>query len=123
MKVIDRGHKYELLTLDGELHQELQFVQRICYNDPKKFPGNRFVWPGTTLQSVIRALLERVRYLDNQHSCFENWLIIKFLRGCLWLLEFRAARRHKRMYLAGFDFAEYEPMCPKCGHTICEHRS
>jgi hypothetical protein len=121
MKVIDKGHKYELLTLDGELRQELRFVKRHDPVRPWRFPGNTESYPGTTLQSVIRALLERMRYLQNQIWSAENSLIISMLRFSLWLLEFRAARRHKRFYWFGWDYAESAAMCRICGHTVCKH--
>lgn len=123
-KVLDPGHTYELLVLDDHARRMgLRFVKRYDRDDPTRFPGNTFSYPGTTLQSVIRCLLERMRYLNNQIECKENALIIFFLRLCLWLLEFRAARRHGRTYFKSLDFAEFQPMCPKCGHTLCKHEN
>lgn len=121
MKVIDKGHVYSLLSLDGKYYQILRFVKRHDPVRPWRFPGNTNSHPGTTLQSVIRALIERVRYLQGQLWCFENAVILIALRTCLWLLEFRAARRHGGFYFKGLRFAETAPMCPICGHTICKH--
>src|SRR6188768_3781183 len=116
MEVIDPGHKYKLLTLDGQLEQVLTFVKRHDSQDPARFPGNTESYPGTTMQSVIRALLERMGYLQNQIPHPNNELVVRRLRECLWLLEARAAERH------GYDFKAYSvediekmPMCPHCG--------
>jgi len=122
IEVQDAGHRYQLLTLDGRREpylQTLQFVKR-C-EPPERYPGNHDAYPGTTLQSVIRCLLERLRYLQGQFWCVENTLIIGMLRVALWLLEFRAGRRHHRLYLHGLKFAEKTPMCAMCGHTDCRH--
>lgn len=122
MKVIDSGHKYELNTLDGGFPQTLTFVKRHSVEEPEKFPGNFESYPGTTLQNVIRALLERFRYLHNQVWSLENLICILFLRLTLWLLEFRAARRHGKLYLKSLKYSEVTPMCIKCGHTFCHHK-
>jgi hypothetical protein len=125
---IDPGHKYILFTLDGELPNEiktLQFVKRYDVFKPGKgkFPGNFSAYPGTTLQSVLRCLINRVDYLQNQIPCWNNTLI-KFCLGLsVWLLEKRAAKRHYRAYWHGINYAVTSPMCPKCGHTDCnEHQ-
>lgn len=121
MRTIDPGHCYQLLTLDGDLAQRLVFVKRHDPADPSRYPGNTTSHPGTTLQSVIRALLERTRYLQRQVWCIENVGVIAALRTCLWLLEWRAARRHGTLYLHTCHYAEHAPMCPVCGHTQCRH--
>lgn len=121
MKVVDAGHKYDLLSLDGEHSQRLQFVKRCDPLDPSKFPGNTDAYPGTTVQSVVRALLDRLRYLQRQVWALENVFVIAALRSVLWLMEVRAARRHGRIYLHGVAFAERAALCVKCGHTQCEH--
>ena len=119
-EVLDRGHKYRLLTLDGALEQTLTFVKRFDPNDPTRFPGNHEAYPGTTMQSVIRFLIERIDYLQNQIPDGNNVAVRQYLVNCLWLLEDRAARRH------GYDF-DYRPddmlempMCPHCGHVVCK---
>jgi hypothetical protein len=77
--------------------------------------------PAAFVQSFIRCLIDRLDYLQGQVRCKENAVILWFLRSCLWLLEFRAARLHGRNYWHGLRFAAESPMCPKCGHTACEH--
>lgn len=121
MQILDQGHKYELATLDGGLPQTLTFVKRHDEENPQKYPGNENSYPGTTMQNVIRALLNRFRYVNKQHGCLENIIAIQCLRFTLWLLEFRAARRHRKLLLKSFSFVEFKPMCIKCGHTFCKH--
>jgi hypothetical protein len=121
---IERGHIYELLSLDGEIHQKLVFVKRLG----GKYPGNTGqAHPGTTVQSVIRALVDRVSYLTCQGDCLqqdtrEDIAIINNLRDCLFLLEHRAMREHglDASQLTQHD-AVHAPMCPQCGHVHCNH--
>ena len=121
-KILDPGHRYSLLLLDGDGKPEtLTFVKRCDLCNPARFPGNYNSYPGTTLQSVIRCLIDRINYLQNQIWSLENVFIRFFLKSCLWLLEFRAARRHGRTYFKSLKFASEAPMCEKCGHTVCEH--
>lgn len=115
-KVKDPGHVYELPNLDGDGVQILRFVKR-CGS---KYPGNADAHPGTTLQAVMRCLIERLQYLQVQVPCRENEAIIIRLIDSLWLLENRAATRH------GYDF-DYRPedmlempMCGHCGHVVCK---
>lgn len=119
--VLDAGHRYELFVLDGAHQQELRFVKRFDLGRPWRFPGNLNGYAGTTLQGVMRVLLDRIAYLQNQIWSVENFTIIKLLRLSLWCLEFRAARRHGRSYWHGITFAASAQMCPKCGHTVCDH--
>lgn len=119
--IYDRGHSYTLASLDGDQTQRLQFVKRFDKDDPGKYPGNTSAYSGTTLQIVLRVLLDRVRYLQGQKWCIENALVRVCLMMAIWLLEFRAARRHGIWYLRGLWFASHEPICEKCGHTVCEH--
>jgi len=122
IEILDAGHKYSLASLDGEHTQIIQFVKRCDAVKPWRFPGNTNSYPGTTLQIVIRALLDRVAYLQHQIWCPENWLIMKLLQATVWLLEFRAARRHKFGYWHGLKYAAQSPICRECGHTVCEHQ-
>ena len=118
MKVLDSGHRYSLASLDGDFSQVLQFVKR---NDPpEKYPGNANAYPGTTCQEVLRALLERVRYLRGQIPCVEDDLIISSLQNALFLFELRANRAKGRSIVAGtLEQFELYPICAVCGHTQC----
>lgn len=121
IRSLDPGHRYELLSLDGHYPQTLQYVKRCDLQRPWRFPGNTNAHPGTTLQSVQRIQANRVRFLQNQIWAPENVLILFLMRCVLWLLEFRAARRHGKAFCRGLDHAEFAPMCPECGHTVCAH--
>lgn len=118
--VIDPGHKYRLLTLDGKRRQILTFVKRRDKANPSKYPGNKNSYQGTTIQSVIRCLIDRIEYLDNQIPHPNNKAIREMFDRQLWLLEDRAAERH------GYAF-EFMPqdihklrMCRHCGHVVCK---
>lgn len=119
MKVIDPGHIYKLQSFDGKQDNRLVFVKR-C-NPPEKYPGNFNAHPGTQVQEVCRALIERLRYVNNQLACNETEISIRLLRQVITLLEMRNARK-KGYELPIVSLIEREPTCPKCGHIYCrEH--
>jgi hypothetical protein len=130
MKVIDPGHVYELEWLDGkprysvEGHSawpenRLKFVKR----EGAGYPGNVGHHPGTNLQEVLRAMIERVKYLEAQVSHPNNAGILVNLRHSLWLLEQRAAERHGRPFeLSWAAGIEEMPVCGRCGHIGCDGR-
>lgn len=116
MKVIDPGHVYKLDTLDGEVESVLTFVKR----EGEKYPFNKGHHAGTNIQEVLRALIDRVNYVDRQIHYPENSMVIAQLRQALWLLESRAARTHGR-YLNADPFGiEIRKTCPTCGHVECD---
>lgn len=117
MKVIDPGHRYQLLTIDGEAKQFLQFVKR----EGPGYPGNVGTSPGTNLQSVLRACIDRVQYLQRQIYCQENEDVEALLKQAIYMLERRAADRHGMAYPSTRTVAWTAPMCRVCGHTVCEH--
>lgn len=120
MKVIDPGHWYRLDTLDGEFKVELRFVKRIG----DKFPGNEAPgYAGTTTQEVIRALLDRARYVSLQQVDYRNELVINHLREALRILEIRAADRRGDIAAVN-DISRARrpdelPTCDTCGHCMC----
>ena len=121
MRVLDEGHRYELRMLDdpmGEAFQTLKFVKR----EGPGYPGNVGHYAGTTTQEVIRALIERAKYVDGQIHDPANVLVIRNLREAIWHLEERAARRHGRPWTLplGFEGIENLPTCEKCNHIGCE---
>lgn len=120
-RVVDPGHRYALLALDGDYEQELQFVKRHDPENPTRFPRNTSSYSGTTLQCVLRALAQRIRYLQGQKPCTENTVILNLISQILWLLEKRAARRHGKEYDHSPEFALTAPVCSICGHTVCDH--
>ena len=123
MRVIEPGHQYALAHLDGNLEELLTFVKR----EGPGYPGNVGHHPGTNLQEVIRAMIDRVKYVDGQVPCRENKIVIAALRESLQYLEIRAARRHKRPVPAeldelgehGIGAIEALPVCRHCGHIGC----
>lgn len=131
MKIIDPGHVYDLQWLDGhppltsrsgiEDWNRLIFVKR----EGEGYPGNVGHHPGTTIQEVLRALIDRVKYVDGQISHPFNKGVIGQLRSAIHLLELRAAERHHRK-LPEIDPItcqppiEEMPVCPKCLHIGCE---
>lgn len=116
---IDPSHCYILNSIDGYKLNTLTFVKRIGEN----FPNNTGKgYAGTTLQIVVRVLIDRINYLQKQKWCVENYLIICLLRSVIWLLEFRAARRHGILLIKSPKTVTDTTICSKCGHTVCEHR-
>lgn len=119
MKVIDPGHIYKLQSFDGKQDNRLVFVKR-C-DPPEKYPGNYDAHPGTQVQEVCRALIERLHYVNNQFMCNETEISIRLLRQVITLLEMRNARK-KGYELPIVSIIEIVPTCPKCGHIYCrEH--
>ena len=123
-KVIDPGHIYEMSIIDSNpiFFQSITFVKRD--NPPEKYPGNEGHYPGVIIQEVLRVLIDRVKYLDNQVPAPENYDILIHLREAFWDLERRAHRRHgSAIRVLSKHIEEYEP-CQTCGHifcTWCEH--
>lgn len=116
MKVLDPGHEYVLDSLDGELHQTLTFVKR----EGSKYPGNVGSHPGTTMQEVLRALIERAEYVNRQIPCEETFMAISLMKSALLLFELRAARRHGRPLTASVEeVVSGVGKCKKCGHVGC----
>lgn len=118
MKVVDPGHLYELATLDGDSPPLfLTFVKR----KGEGYPGNVGSHPGTTTQEVLRALIERTEYVDNQIPDHANVALLDCLRDAIWHLEERAARRHGRPFnVVSQPGIENLPTCGKCHHIGCE---
>ncbi len=116
MKVIDPGHEYLLDSLDGEQENRLVFVKR----DGKKFPGNVGHHPGTTMQEVLRALIERAEYVNNQIPCAETEMVIQRLAESVYILECRAALRHDRPFPSKDDAVKGIGKCSLCGHVGCD---
>jgi hypothetical protein len=124
MKMVDPGHVFELMHLDGYGAQLLRFVKRVGDG----YPGNEGLGKeGTNLQEVLRACLSRLHYIDGQIHSEENVVAIMYLRRAFWALERRAAARHHRS--AHFEAqaaakpkdieVENIPACSTCGHIYC----
>jgi hypothetical protein len=121
MKVIDPGHHYRLDILDGPdtpgvvWGADLRFVKR----EGPGYPGNVGHHEGTNMQEVLRALIDRVKYLDNQIPHEENAEVLADLRHAIFALECRAAERHGRAKPNGWWRIEERPTCSRCGHIGC----
>jgi len=120
MKVKIRGHIYELDTYD-QIHdrppETIVFMKRIGGH----YPGNLGQpHAGTNCQEVIRVLIDRVKYLDNQIPCQENKDILEYLRLTLLRFEQRAAKIHGRKLRTNSDAIENERACFTCGHLECQ---
>lgn len=129
MKCIDPGHVYELDSYDGGEPVRLPFVKR----EGEGYPFNVGHHPGTNCQEVLRALIDRVKYLQRQIPCEENDRVLINLRSTLWEFENRGARRHGRTLPWNNKESEHytdvpieeRPTCPGCGHIGCtgNHRN
>ena len=116
MKVLDPGHSYLLDALDGDAVQRLTFVKR----EGDKYPGNVGSHSGTTMQEVLRVLVERAKYVYRQTPCEETKQCIFMWERSILLLEQRAARRHGRELTVDFqDVIDGVDKCDACGHVGC----
>lgn len=115
MNVIDPGHTYDLDHLDGSGVSRLVFVKR----EGVGYPGNVGSYEGTNMQEVLRAVIDRLKYLDCQIPDPRNGATIDDLRSAIRRLEERAADRHGRPF--EFDEPiEYDPACEFCRHIGCD---
>lgn len=99
MEKIDPGHIYKLDQLDVETvcaSVLLTFVKR----EGPGYPGNVGHYPGTTVQEVLRACIDRIKYVDAQIHHDNNDRVISHLRETILLLEERAAERHNKQLIA-----------------------
>ena len=110
MRILDAGHDYELTNLDSS--QEDDQVQRLTFvkREGVNYPGNIGHYAGTQTQEVLRALIDRMKYVQNQIPCDVNLRVIDKLRHCLALLEIRAAERHGKNFICFED--EIEDFAP-----------
>lgn len=116
MRVIDPGHYYDLNVLDdgtGLVSHQLQFVKR----EGEGFPGNVGSYPGTIIQELLRASIDRINYVDKQIPDYRNSMVIRHLRRALYLLEHRAAERHGTALAVDVNKIETYPVGPT-GHIF-----
>lgn len=117
MKVLDPGHIYLAESVGNIDPQRIQFVK----NRGTKYPGNTGEpQPGIICQELLRILIDRTAYLNNQGSCSETEHALSSLRSALGWFEVRAARcREEYIDLPHADSLETQPTCPSCGHNCC----
>lgn len=104
MNVLDEGHRYQLnpLKKDGNTWI-LQFHK---YKMETKNEGDDLqgvnvpvletVYEGTTNEEVLRALIDRLYYLQEQFPCKENLIAVTKLNECLTALNLRTIDRMER---------------------------
>ncbi len=122
MEVVDPGHVYSLQHIDTKQDKvvpfnTLTFVKR----EGEKYPGNVGHHPGTTTQEVLRALIDRSKYVDNQLPCEENERVLNHLRRSLFELESRAHSIRGDIILNYDIISNIENIstCGTCGHILC----
>lgn len=122
MKVVDPGHVYELTWLDVVYLQHDEGQNRLIFvkREGEKYPGNVGHHPGTTMQEVLRVLIDRLKYVNSQEPDGRNEYALAQLRMAIFALELRAAERHKRVFSYDANRIEEAPTCNKCGHIGCE---
>lgn len=108
MRIVDPGYTYELDSLDGDFKQFIRFV--------KRFRGD-FNHAGTINQDVLRVLIDRVEFLQEEKPWPLNEQIIYHLRMALVLHEARALIRKAEK---GQIFPELLPVSSVDGHYIFE---
>jgi hypothetical protein len=113
--ILDPGHQYYIKSYDGGEPQLLTFMKRVG----EKYPGNKNAYGGTNCQNVIRVLIRRCEYLNDQIPCWETQQIIEHLRSILFLFEERAKRmRGEQLEISKRGIESYLP-CTMCGHILC----
>jgi len=89
MRIIDPGHIYQLNQLGGGT-QTITFVKRsggaVHYEKE---------WAGMQTQEVLRALIDRTKYLYKVLPCAETEEALYHLRMALYWYEVRALRRKR----------------------------
>lgn len=89
MRVIDPGHIYECNQLGGGT-QVITFVKRS--SDAVFY---EIEWVGLQTQEVLRALIDRTKFLNTILPCSETDEALYHLRMALYWYEVRAYRRKK----------------------------
>lgn len=98
MKVLTRGHRYELANFENKEAQGqiLQFIEKAPVVNPE-FPGQTVtINDGTTNEECLKMLIDRVQTLQNNFGCKENACCITHLEEALMWLEKRTRDRESR---------------------------
>jgi len=133
MKIIDPGHVYDLNWLDGKpndygdaeifAQEKIDPQNRLTFVKRKgpKYPGNTDAHLGTTMQEVLRAVIDRLKYVNKQEPHGSNDVTLKHLRSAIYSLELRAALRAGRdaAPLGHYSCIERAATCSTCGHINC----
>jgi hypothetical protein len=134
MREIFPGHSYLLSsypakedTTDVYLKQRIDFRKRIGENYPGNIGDSH---NGTSTQELLRVIIARSQYVNNQESHQANIKLIKNCRESILDLEKRAAIRRGDEYFRSwyekyFNSLENNiqpeniPPCNICGHIFC----
>jgi hypothetical protein len=121
MEITDPGHSYRLRLYwpDGGTSYTtlpIHFIKK----EGEKFPGNVGSYSGTLTQEVLRALIDRLLYVNNQKHSRYTSLAIAALRMAFYELEQRVRDERDQPVLdVDIDFIEHYAACNVCGHIIC----
>ncbi len=92
MNILDPGHCYKLDLFDDSTEGiQLQFIKKEEVDGELKTTVN-----GTTNEEVIKALVDRLRFLQKRLASRENAIVITKLEEALMWLEKRTADRKER---------------------------
>lgn len=95
-KVIVPGHRYELPNFQNQTEpgQQIQFIHK----EPKQegFPEMITINDGTTNESLLQVLIDRMIFLHLKFPCRENAIVITKLEESLMWLNKRTADRVSR---------------------------
>jgi len=106
------------VVVGGADSQTLFFIKKIGMGFPFNAGPER---GGTNCQEVLRALIDRIDYLQRQGPCAESEAISSLLKTALMLFELRAARRHGHtLELDDLMQCVRDEPCAECGHIGCE---
>lgn len=117
MRVVEPGHIYEVANADGDDEQRIVFVRRRD-SDAERLPDDQG-HEGILSQELLRVLINRTLYLNDEDPCTEDVEIVHKLRDCLKAYESRAARRS----IEKLSMPERTDGCDICHHLLCFHDS
>ena len=102
--VIEDGHEYSFPNVGTGLQaQALRFIKRSGGSVQYGTTEHPEDHPGTNVQSMIRVLIDRTKYLDALVPCVENGDVLHHLRMVLLSYEGRAWRRKNDKVNRGSD--------------------
>ena len=91
MKIVEAGHRYALKHVDSDGYELLTFIRR-----NSSAITHESEHPGTNVQEVLRALIDRSLFLDDVIPAPETMDAVWHLRMALFSYEARAYRRKQQ---------------------------
>lgn len=89
MKIVDKGHRYDLQNFASLDTQTLSFINKRRDDNGELV----LVHDGTTNEEVITCLIDRIEHLNTIMPCYENNTALAGLRQALGALNLRTASR------------------------------